>query len=185
MGLDMYLHKRHFIGNKYREEAKLVRVIVPKDQEGVFFPTKNIKDERVSEIVEQIGYWRKANAIHNWFVQNVQKGQDDCRSYSVSTEDLQKLLSVVTEVLSSSELVYGDVHNGTLYKKGKATPVIEKGKVMKDPSVAQDLLPTTEGCFFGSTDYDQYYYKDLVDTKKILEDALTEGEGIFEYQSSW
>jgi len=92
----MYLHKRHYVGNKYREEAKLVRIIVPKDQEGVFFPTKNIKDERVSEIVEEIGYWRKANAIHNWFVQNVQKGKDDCRAYSVSTDDLRKLLSVVT-----------------------------------------------------------------------------------------
>ena len=185
MGLDMYLHKRHYVGNKYREEAKLVRIIVPKDQEGVFFPTKNIKDERVSEIVEEIGYWRKANAIHNWFVQNVQKGKDDCRAYSVSTDDLRKLLSVVTEVLSSSELVDGNVHNGTMYSKGKATKVIKKGKIIKDPTVAQELLPTTEGFFFGGTDYDQYYYQDLVDTKKILEDALKEEGGEFEYQSSW
>jgi len=82
-------------------------------------------------------------------------------------------------------LVDGNVHNGTMYSKGKATKVIKKGKIIKDPTVAQELLPTTEGFFFGGTDYDQYYYQDLVDTKKILEDALKEEGGEFEYQSSW
>ena len=30
-------------------------------------------------------YWRKANAIHGWFVKNAQQGIDDCRTYSVDT----------------------------------------------------------------------------------------------------
>ena len=29
-------------------------------------------------IMEMVGYWRKQNAIHNWFVENVQDGIDDC-----------------------------------------------------------------------------------------------------------
>ena len=39
--------------------------------------------------------------------------------------------------------------------------------------------------FFGSIDYDEFYYQDLVDTKKILEEALENEEGEYEYQSSW
>jgi hypothetical protein len=186
MGLDMYLHKKHYIGNKYRKKAKLVRVVVPEDQEGVFFPTKKINDERVSEIVEEVGYWRKANAIHNWFVQNVQKGEDDCKSYYVSREDMQKLLAVVAEVLSASELVDSEVNNGyTFDENGEKKFFVEKGKTIKDPTVAKALLPATEGFFFGSYDYDQYYYQDLVDTKKILEEALKDEGGDYEYRSSW
>lgn len=41
---------------------------------------------------EKVGYWRKANAIHRWFVENVQDGVDDCRSYNVSREQLEELL---------------------------------------------------------------------------------------------
>ena len=33
---------------------------------------------------ESFGYWRKANQIHKWFVDNVQGGIDDCRPYPVS-----------------------------------------------------------------------------------------------------
>ncbi len=48
---------------------------------------------------EDIGYWRKANAIHNWIVKNVQNDNDDCAEYVVNGEALRKLLSVVNEVL--------------------------------------------------------------------------------------
>ena len=37
---------------------------------------------------EDVGYWRKANQIHNWFVQNVQGGEDDCGIYEVSQAKL-------------------------------------------------------------------------------------------------
>ena len=45
-------------------------------------------------------YWRKANAIHNWFVENVQQGEDDCGIYEVTTEDLRNLKDDVMYVLS-------------------------------------------------------------------------------------
>ena len=32
-----------------------------------------IKFDRVCYIEESVGYWRKANAIHNWFVANCDK----------------------------------------------------------------------------------------------------------------
>lgn len=44
-------------------------------------------------IIDQVGYWRKANHIHNWFVENVQDGEDDCRYHGeVTKEDLEELL---------------------------------------------------------------------------------------------
>ena len=30
-------------------------------------------------ILEDVGYWRKANAIHNYFVQRCQNGVDECQ----------------------------------------------------------------------------------------------------------
>jgi hypothetical protein len=49
---------------------------------------------------------------------------------------------------------------------------MEDGKIIKDPTVASELLPTESGFFFGNTDYNEYYYRDLLDTKKIIEEAL-------------
>lgn len=39
-----------------------------------------------------IFYWRKANAIHNWFVQYAQNGEDDCGQYEVHPELLLDLV---------------------------------------------------------------------------------------------
>jgi len=36
-------------------------------------------------------YWRKANAIHKWFVDNLADGVDDCRPLWVSTDHLKEL----------------------------------------------------------------------------------------------
>ena len=59
--------------------------------------------------------------------------------------------------------------------------------VMKDRSRAEELLPSQSGFFFGSTEYDEWYYQDLEYTipilKKILKDAPKDWE--FEYRASW
>jgi hypothetical protein len=39
-------------------------------------------------------YWRKANQIHAWFVDNVQGGVDECELTEVSAEQLEKLLNL-------------------------------------------------------------------------------------------
>ena len=131
----------------------------------------------------EVGYWRKANAIHRWFVENVQDGNDDQKEYRVSEEQMKRLLDAVNKVLTASELVDGQIINGYQITDGKRTPILEKGKVIKDPRIAKLLLPTSEGFFFGGTAYDQYYYDDLIETKRIIEEALkTPGEY---YYSSW
>lgn len=97
MGLDMYLSKRTYVKRWDHIPAEEQFSVVVK-QGGKRFHA--IKPERISYIEEQVGYWRKANQIHNWFVENVQNGVDDCGSYPVSEEQLQALLETVNGCLA-------------------------------------------------------------------------------------
>ena len=122
-------------------------------------------------IMKQVGYWRKANEIHNWFVENVQDGEDDCDYHNECTREiLEDLLHTCKTVLDSCATTYRD------------------GQVVIDSSVAEELLPRCRGFFFGGDGYDEYYVSDIVDTIKILEDVLAttdfETQMVF-YISSW
>lgn len=59
-------------------------------------------------------------------------------------------------------------------------------KIMTNPEIAEELLPTQAGFFFGSTEYDEYYCRDLKRTVEIIERCLQlPEEWSFEYHSSW
>lgn len=185
MGLDMYLSKKTYIGNKYRDAGKQIKVIVPKNQEGVVFPTKKIKSERVSEIIEEVGYWRKANQIHNWFVKNIQDGVDNCEEYYVSEDKMRELLAICKRVKERCPLEDGAIANGYRFEGGVKMPIVAEGKVMLNSEIANSLLPAQSGFFFGSTDYDEYYMNDIDNTIQIIESVLAEGSGDYYYRSSW
>lgn len=46
-------------------------------------------------------------------------------------------------------------------------------KVISDHSLAEKVLPTEDGFFFGSTEYDDWYFDDLLDAKEQLTQLLT------------
>jgi len=95
MGLDMYLDKRTYVKQwEHIDEAKQYKVEVTRGGE----PT-NIDPKKVKYIIEEAGYWRKANAIHKWFVDNCQNGVDDCRDAYVGFDDLQALLDLCRIVI--------------------------------------------------------------------------------------
>ena len=95
MGLDMYLDKRTYVKQwEHIDEAKQYKVEVTRGGE----PT-NIDPKKVKYIIEEAGYWRKANAIHKWFVDNCQDGVDDCRDAYVGFDDLQALLDLCRIVI--------------------------------------------------------------------------------------
>lgn len=48
----------------------------------------------------EAGEWRKVNQIHNWFVENVQSGEDDCGEYEVERWQLARLKSLCEQVLA-------------------------------------------------------------------------------------
>jgi hypothetical protein len=87
MGLDMYLTgKKHF----YRDDEGRGKLQTFVDEP---FKAQSVEVE--------IGYWRKHNAIHQWFVKNVQDGEDDCGVYYVGHEKLEELLMEVKSALNS------------------------------------------------------------------------------------
>jgi hypothetical protein len=150
MGLDMYLNKHTYVKHWEHNGDNNYEVTVTKAGN----PT-NIDPKKVKYIIEEAGYWRKANAIHNWFVENVQKGVDDCGDYYVDTDDLEKLLDVCE-------------------------------KVKADHSLADTLLPSTSGFFFGGTEYDEWYFNSIDNTIDMLKEALAdESDSSYYYSSSW
>ena len=203
MGLDMYLES---VPKVSRKTLKKLRELDNKIDNEDFKKTKEY--EKIKNYIVKRGedniyswdslfteecYWRKANAIHNWFVENIQDGEDDCSTHEVSMDDIINLRDICKEVLDNSELVEGDIiqsytldkdENGEIIK----TPNYEKGKVIKDSSTAEDLLPTTSGFFFGGTEYDEWYYNDIKKTYDLCEKLLREFD--FEnrhlcYSGSW
>lgn len=92
MGLDMYLNAKRYLWRVKEEEQAIAQKISDSgiDNDGM----------RVKEVTCEAMYWRKANAIHYWFVQNVQDGSDDCREYYVPRAKLEALVGVCVEVLA-------------------------------------------------------------------------------------
>ena len=145
-----------------------------------------IKPERVIYIEEEIAYWRKANAIHAWFVENCQDGRDECQTAYVSRDQLEDLLLAVNAVLDGAVTVPGDVHNGTSWEGDGKHEHYEPGEVILNQEMADELLPTRSGFFFGGTDYDHYYLEGLRYTKERLEGLLKEDNlGELYYHASW
>ena len=139
-------------------------------------------------IFTEIAYWRKANEIHNYFVEYVQHGVDDCGTYDVSKKQLEDLLYKCKEVERIAVLEKSKVVNGYTFENGKEIPMYEDGEVIVNAEEVAAILPTQGGFFFGSTDYDKYYMEDIKYTIDILEKILEEtdfGTEAVCYHSSW
>ena len=195
MGLDMYAYKRTYVGNYWEEPANQLKLVKPdKSTTRTMKSAIQLIDEaKISSVTEQIAYWRKANAIHSWFVNNVQEGVDDCKEHSFGTDELQQLVDLCNKVLEVAKTDTGMVSNGQTFKDGKWENIMVEGTIVTNPEEVAELLPPTEGFFFGSTDIDGYFLEDIKLTVKQLEPYLEkndEGEYVYRfadffYQSSW
>ena len=182
MGLDMYLIEKKYIG---KSKIKIV--------ENEYQWHKNVgkEYEEVSSIDREVGYWRKANQIHKWFVDNCQNGEDNCEEHYVELDKLKELLDICKKIKENCHLIEGRVNNGYTFKKDEEGNLVKEeividGKVMQNSEIAEELLPTQSGFFFGGTDYDEYYMNDIDNTIKIIEDLLKEEDiGDIYYRSSW
>lgn len=101
MGLDQYLTKRTYVTNyNFTPDEQRYSITVKRGGGD----NHTIQPNRVKYILEDVGYWRKANHIHGWFVENVQDGVDDCGEYYVSSEQLEELLSLCNQVVENPNL---------------------------------------------------------------------------------
>jgi hypothetical protein len=149
MGLDMYLEAKRYLGFNGEIGSKVADQFL--ELEGSGYQAKNVTIE--------LGYWRKANAIHAWFVNNVQDGVDDCGEYFVENEKLIELRTLVEKVLAA-----------------------------RTTDVALELLPTQSGFFYGDTSINEWYWDSLENTKEMLDKVLSTNFGSewdIYYSSSW
>jgi hypothetical protein len=109
MGLDMYLSRKIYIGanhdfNKVKGSIKITRQGYDRENETVIEnePVK-INFNKVTEITEEAMYWRKANAIHNFFVNEVQGGNDECQESYVPREILEKLVELCEKAVKEKD----------------------------------------------------------------------------------
>lgn len=92
----MYLSASRYVGNwdhtkaEEREKAQAVGKILGIDP----LPGNSIT------VSISVAYWRKANAIHQWFVDNCQDGTDDCKEYDTSRDKLRELVSLCKSCLA-------------------------------------------------------------------------------------
>jgi hypothetical protein len=155
LGLDMYLEARRYVsGYSHSSEQEQALFDSVTDAVGL----KGVHDDRFATVSVNVAYWRKANQIHRWFVENVQDGKDDCGQYRVTRHMLLEL---------------GDV----------CTRVFKTGTV----DVAEELLPLGAGSFFGSSHFDGYYFEEVEATAKRITELLhsISEEYDFYYQASW
>jgi hypothetical protein len=113
MGLDMYLSAKKNV-EKVNWQALRDNEELSYESPEVINPLwKNIVDVAdMADVATDIygvnvevtcAYWRKANQIHNWFVSNVQGGNDNCGEYYVSQDKLNELLDLVNKALDNKD----------------------------------------------------------------------------------
>lgn len=111
MGLDMYLNAKKDV--PLEAATMMAKIDNGKKSWDVEFrdylneswmgPTATAKAGDIVTAVARVGYWRKANAIHDWFVRNVQDGTDNCDEYEVSAEQLRQLREDCQEALKAGD----------------------------------------------------------------------------------
>jgi hypothetical protein len=189
MGLDMYLSKQY---SKYRKD------------DGTFSTNwddcKLDKFGRSNRVTfsEMVGYWRKDNHIHKWFVDKVQGGEDDCKEYYVSIEQLRELRDTCFDILSklhgteiripnkdvedfktANTKMWGgskiqrvtiDINNLETVRMLTGYHALTESQIKKCD--CRIKLPTQKGFFFGSYEYNGWYLQSLVDTIEMLDELF-------------
>ena len=212
MGLDMYVNIRH------KDTQSKLDAYEAWEQKYSYEEFQQLTEEQREEwrnsepeyddnmYGKELMYWRKANQIHNWFVQNCQNGVDDCGRYVITVADLKKLKELCEKILTMTEI------------KQELRPTYPNGWFEEPVYVMQDVrlltvegvkfasehLPSRSGFFFGNTDYDDNYVWALENTIEQIDDTLDtlnceygfalnsdlvtgeyKGDYIIEYWASW
>lgn len=143
MGLDMYLSGKRYMSKYFDAEdsAKIETINQAFGLEGV-----EDGDYGAQEVTFRIGYWRKANQIHKWFVDNCQDGVDECQETFVDREQLRELANTCKEVLadmskastllpSASGFFFGGTDYDDWYKQDLEYTVERIEKILSDKAL--------------------------------------------------
>ena len=145
MGLDMYLSAKKYM-SKYFDPADSEKIKSINELFGV--EGEEDGDYGAQEVIFRVAYWRKANAIHQWFVDNCQDGVDECQETWVSREQLQELITICKTILADmskaqellptqSGFFFGGTDYDEWYKQDLEHTVQRLGKILADPAFAK------------------------------------------------
>jgi hypothetical protein len=110
MGLDMYLYADKYVSRKsdtriagtdydYYDNEAFATIVSTLEAQDL------VDNEWTGLTVSlPIGYWRKANAIHNWIVQNCADGVDECQRIYISQDKAKELVDTCKKVIKTPSL---------------------------------------------------------------------------------
>lgn len=107
MGLDMYLYRKEYVSTfAWTQDEKAVKEA---NLHSVIANHFNV-DPNMGGIYVDIcvAYWRKANAIHGWFVNTLAGGVDECQPIYVSLDKLIELRELANSVVLAPAMA-GDI----------------------------------------------------------------------------
>lgn len=121
-----------------------------------------------------VGYWRKANAIHGWFVAECADGVDQCQQIPVFRSDLVELNNLCKSVMNDPSTAL------------KTLPPTRHPEAETFDAVRQG----SSQVLFGYNNIDIYYFLHIKDTISILDHVLNiipddNDKWNFIYQASW
>ena len=196
MGLDMYLYAGNHNGGGYDHTRRAARGGCEKaakecalfDQmvEATGLDPARYPNMHSGEIKMQVAYWRKANAIHDWFVRNVQGGKDECQESYVGIEHLRTLLETCKLIREGVEL--GEPTTETSIFGGEFEWYDNVTFSDEAQEIIERELASQGGFFFGSTELDYNYVLNLDSTIEQLEPIIEDAERLgfdITYRASW
>lgn len=195
MGLDMYLSVRRSLCLK---KGKLTVNLDDKRgyADGLAWDDFGVSNRITFE--QNVCYWRKANSVHRWFVENCSSDgkTDDCEPCNVSVESLRDLHNIckrivymvserktclklnpkIKKMLAENEKTKDEKYD-TYFKFDKNNlPRMLNSHIgfydLNNKSLLEhfkDMLPTQDGFFFGTTEYGGSYIGDVVKTVLMLD----------------
>jgi hypothetical protein len=145
MGLDMYLSAKKYL-SKYFDAEDTGKINAINDIFGI--AGEEDGDYGAQEVTFRVAYWRKANAIHQWFVENVQDGEDNCDEFSVPREKLQELMALCAGIIAepkkgrellptASGFFFGSTDYDTYYMQDIQHTYDRLNKILNDPSLSK------------------------------------------------
>lgn len=187
MGLDMYLGVRNHVARldyekireqyaavlRAREKGEVPAELSAKLDEAYSTPADDYVElvkafppemgkfaDGGATITMNVAYWRKANQIHGWFVDNVQDGEDECKEHYLDREKLEELVDLCKQVQADNS---------------RADELL--------PVTAGFFF----GNYDRDTAYDEYYFEQIDNTVEMLEHILSvaDNDMDFVYQSRW
>ena len=174
MGLDIYFHKTKtsvapsFRNNEsietfVKENRELKKSTIPTNTINTINElVENASVEAREQLVETI----KPYCVYEFYLEDIKTCEKEklaklvdyiiegyCDAYDMYYRKVNFLYAFFAEALTDEQCV--------VTKHDVETIISHCKEVLADHSLAEKLLPTQSGFFFGSTDYNEWYFKDV------------------------